>query len=118
MTARWPCTSGNDRHAEIALNSELREPLPIDRKNVADVACEASNSTVVDEFTRCARQRILVALLVASIHPERQHLGAPLWQQPRGESGVSVEGERELTHDLPKERLAALAGDTFFDTTQ
>jgi len=31
---------------------------------------------------------------------------------------VSVEGERELTHDLPEERLATLAGDALFYATQ
>jgi hypothetical protein len=29
---------------------------------------------------------------------------------------VSIEGERDVSHDLSKESLAALAGDAFLDT--
>jgi hypothetical protein len=31
---------------------------------------------------------------------------------------VCIERERDVSHDLPEERLAALAGDAFLDTAQ
>jgi len=108
----------NDGYPEIAVNAQFLEPIAIDREDVADIACERSDAAVVDELAGRAGQGIVVAFLVAAIHPECQHLRAPVGQQPRCECSVGIERERDVTHDLPEECLAALAGDALLDTTQ